>query len=77
MITNNIEAFNLASNCGIIGKYPSIKVDANGSIFINCENPLTDAEIFDVVVNNAIVIHQPIVEETKTKKSKTKENGIE
>ncbi len=77
MITSNIDAFNLASQFGLIGKYPNIKVDANGSIFINCEKPITEAQIFDVVVNNAIVIHQSNVEETKPKKSKTKENGIE
>jgi hypothetical protein len=82
MITNNIEAFNVASNRGLIGTYQNIKVDANGNVFINCQAPETDAEIFDVVINGNLVIHsqpetiiaEPIVEETPTEEpTKTKQ----
>jgi Cu/Zn superoxide dismutase len=58
MINNNIDAFNLASNRGMIGKYSNIKVDANGNVYANCETPETDAEVFDVVIDWTIVIHQ-------------------
>ena len=64
MITNNIEAFNVASNRGLIGTYQTVKVDANGNIFINCQAPETDAEIFDVIIDGQIVIHQQPIEAT-------------
>jgi hypothetical protein len=66
MINNNIEAYNLASNRGLIGKDANIKVDANGNIYINCAAPETDAELFDVIIDGNIAIHQVATNATTT-----------
>ena len=58
MINNNIEAYNLASNRGLIGTAENIKVDANGNVYVNCLAPETDAELFDVIIDGQIAIHQ-------------------
>lgn len=82
MINNNIEAYNLASNRGLIGAAANIKIDANGNIYVNCLAPETDAELFDVIIDGQIAIHQvatvatPTIEdEILTKKTKTKDGS--
>jgi len=71
MINNNIEAYNLASNRGLIGTAENIKVDANGNIYINCAAPETDAELFDVIINGEIAIHQAAIEASTTTEDET------
>ena len=71
MINNNIEAYNLASNRGLIGTAENIKVDANGNIYINCAAPETDAELFDVIINGELAIHQVATEAATTKEDET------
>jgi hypothetical protein len=71
MINNNIEAYNLASNRGLIGTAENIKVDANGNIYINCAAPETDAELFDVIINGEIAIHQAATEVATTTEDET------
>jgi hypothetical protein len=71
MINNNIEAYNLASNRGLIGTAANIKVDANGNIYINCAAPETDAELFDVIINGEIAIHQAATEAATTTEDET------
>ena len=66
MINNNIEAYNLASNRGLIGAAANIKVDANGNIYVNCPAPDTDAELFDVIIDGQIAIHQVATVATPT-----------
>ena len=66
MINNNIEAYNLASNRGLIGTAENIKVDANGNIYVNCPVPETDAELFDVIIDGQIAIHQVATVATPT-----------
>ena len=82
MINNNIEAYNLASNRGLIGTAANIKVDANGNIYVNCPAPETDAELFDVIIDGQIAIHQVATtattkteDENLTKKTKTKDGS--